>query len=104
MLRHQYLTRTNRRGPHSPNDGPHRFPSYGGYYELYKGERIREAACWAHARRKFFELADLRGAKGKLFRPLALEAMRRIDAVIAVERDINGVTAEQRLGGGEAIA
>lgn len=71
--------------------------AYGGYNELYKGDRIREAACWAHARRKFFELADLRGAKGKLVRPLALEALRRIDAVIAVERDINGVTAEQRL-------
>src|SRR5229473_333921 len=36
--------------------------AYGGYRKLYDGERgsgpILEAACWAHARRKFFVLAD----------------------------------------------
>ena len=40
--------------------------AYGGYGKLYEGERkpapIIEAACWAHARRKFFELADIEGA------------------------------------------
>ena len=40
-----------------------------------------EAACWAHARRKFFELADLQKA------PIAIEAVARIDAIFAIERD-----------------
>jgi hypothetical protein len=52
---------------------------------------ITEAACWSHGRRKFFVLADL----GKS--PLALEAVRRIDEVFAIEREINGIAAEQRL-------
>src|SRR5204863_5664558 len=52
--------------------------------------RIIEAACWAHGRRKFFVLADLRQA------PLAIEAVRRIDEIFAVEREINGATPEQR--------
>jgi hypothetical protein len=40
---------------------------------------------------KFFELADLRKA------PLAVEAVRRIDAIFAIEREINGFAAAQRL-------
>jgi hypothetical protein len=63
--------------------------------DLYDARRrpgpVAEAACWSHARRKFFELADLRKA------PLAIEAVRRIDAIFAIEREINGATAEQRL-------
>src|SRR4051812_31877220 len=51
---------------------------------------ITEAACWAHARRKFFEIAELKKA------PIAIEAVRRIDALFAVEREINGMTAEGR--------
>src|SRR2546428_69347 len=51
---------------------------------------IAEGACWSHGRRKFFVLADL----GKS--PLALEAVRRIDEVFAIEREINGIAAEQR--------
>ena len=50
-----------------------------------------EAACWAHGRRKFFSLAEL----GKA--PLAVEAVRRIDAIFALEREINGGSAAQRL-------
>jgi hypothetical protein len=52
---------------------------------------VTEAACWAHGRRKFFPLAELARA------PLAIEAVRRIDAIFDVERSINGVPAEQRL-------
>ena len=52
---------------------------------------ITEAACWAHGRRKLFVLADVAKA------PLAIEAVRRIDAIFDVEREINGLTAEQRL-------
>jgi len=49
-----------------------------------------EAACWSHARRKFFVLADVARA------PLALEAVRRIDAIFAIEREINGASSGQR--------
>ena len=52
---------------------------------------ITEAACWSHARRKFFVLADVAKA------PLALEAVRRIDALFDVERALNGVPEDQRL-------
>lgn len=49
------------------------------------------AACWSHARRGFFELAELQKA------PIAIEAVRRIDALFAIEREINGRSAGQRL-------
>ncbi|MBV8779079.1 MAG: IS66 family transposase, partial [Alphaproteobacteria bacterium] len=83
--------------------------AYGGYNKLYEADRkpgpIIEATCWAHARRPFFVLADLaanarRKAQGKsasVISPLALEAVRRIDAVFAIEREINGHSAAERL-------
>ena len=68
--------------------------AYGGYAELYALERkpdpITEAGCWAHARRNFYELAQLRQA------PLALEAVRQIDTIFDLERDINGQSVEAR--------
>lgn len=67
--------------------------AYGGYGQLYEGGRIREAGCWAHARRKFFELADIRQP---LINPLAVEAVHRIDALMAIERELNGASPEQR--------
>ena len=78
--------------------------AYAGFNQLYAAKRrpgpITEAACWAHGRRKFFELADVTAkARGKLkvIAPLALEAVKRIDAIFDVEREINGDPAEQRL-------
>ena len=69
--------------------------AYAGFGDLYDARRrpgpITEAGCWAHGRRKFFVLADV----GKS--PLAAEAVRRIDSIFAVEREINGLSAEQRL-------
>jgi transposase len=69
--------------------------AFSGFGQLYAPGRpagdIVEAACWAHARRKFFEIAELKKA------PIALEAVRRIDALFAIEREINGMTAEARL-------
>src|SRR5207249_9065932 len=50
-----------------------------------------EAACWAHARRKFFDLARLDKA------PIAIEAVERIDVLFAIEREINGKTPQERL-------
>jgi transposase len=69
--------------------------AYAGYNALYEGTRkpapIIEAACWAHGRRKHFELAKLAHA------PIAIEAVKRIDAIFDVEREINGLASEQRL-------
>jgi hypothetical protein len=68
--------------------------AYAGFNELYNARRrpgpIAEAACWAHGRRNFFELADLKKA------PLASEAVRRIDAIFAIERELNGLAATDR--------
>ena len=58
---------------------------------------MTEALCWAHARRKFFELADLARAGKAPPAPLAVEAVRQIDAIFAHERAINGRTAADRL-------
>ena len=78
--------------------------AYAGFNRLYDTNRrpgpLIEAACWSHARRKFFELADIAAkARGKLtvIAPLALEAVKRIDAIFAIEREINGVAAAQRV-------
>ncbi|PYE30375.1 transposase IS66 family protein [Rhizobium sp. PP-F2F-G38] len=48
------------------------------------------AFCFAHARRKFFELADVarnarRGKGAKPISPVALEAVKRIDALFAID-------------------
>ena len=80
--------------------------AYGGYNRLYLPDRkprpIVEALCWSHARRKFFELADIaanarRGKNAAPISPIALEAVRRIDAVFDVERDVNGQRDDERL-------
>jgi transposase len=83
--------------------------AYGGYIELYAPTRmpapVLEAGCFAHARRKFFELADVEGAARRKSRgeragmiyPIALEAVQRIDALFDVERAINGKHAGERL-------
>jgi transposase len=78
--------------------------AYAGFNRLFEPDRepgpVIEAACWAHARRKFFVLADIGlKARGKLpvIAPLAVEAVRRIDAIFDAERGINGAAAEQRL-------
>ena len=75
--------------------------AYAGFSRLYAAQRrpgpLIEAACWSHARRKFFVLADIAAkARGKLpvVAPLALEAVKRMDAIFAIEREINGLTAE----------
>ena len=80
--------------------------AYGGYNALYDPSRkpgaITPALCWAHARRQFFELADIaanarRGRNAAAISPVALEAVRRIDALFDIERGINGLAADERL-------
>jgi len=68
--------------------------AYAGFNRLYAPGRapgpIIEAACWAHARRKFYELAQVAKA------PIATEAVTRIDWLFAIERAIHGQSAEAR--------
>jgi hypothetical protein len=80
--------------------------AHSGYNGLYDPSRstgpIIAALCWAHARRQFFELVDIganaRRRKGTAaISPLALEAVKRIDALFDIERGINGLTADERL-------
>ncbi len=54
---------------------------------------ITEASCWDHGGAKFFELADLAKA---MRAPMAIEAVRRIDEIFAIERELNGEPAERR--------
>jgi transposase len=63
---------------------------YAGFNELFAGNRISEAACWAHVRRKFF---DVHAATAS---PIAAEALNRIADLYAVERTITGAPPEQR--------
>jgi len=67
--------------------------AYSGFNKLYEPSRrpapIIEVACWAHARRKLFDHARLKS-------PLAIEAVNRIDALFAIETEINGTSIECR--------
>ena len=81
--------------------------AYSGYNALFHADRLpaplTRALCWAHARRYFFELADVatqikkRRKKTPVISPLAVEAVRRIDAIFDIERAINGRSAQDRL-------
>src|SRR5881227_2764172 len=63
---------------------------YAGFNELFVGGRIVEAGCWAHVRRKFF---DVHAATGS---PIAKEALDRIGQLYAVEKTINGSPPDRR--------
>jgi transposase len=80
--------------------------AYGGYNDLYRPGRIpgpiTGALCWAHARRRVFELADIAGQvrggrPAHEISPVALEAVTRMDALFDIERGLNGLPAEVRL-------
>ena len=100
----------NRRGEHPQSHlegytGILQADAYGGYNALFEAGRepgpICQALCWAHGRRKFFELADIaaraKRGKGAQISPLALEAVKRIDELFDIEREINGESAQDRL-------
>jgi hypothetical protein len=80
---------------------------YNGFEPLSVAEKkavlITFAFCHAHARREFFELADIqkrardRKRKGKPISPIALEAVQRYDALFEIECQINGLSAAERL-------
>jgi transposase len=86
----------DRRGEH-PREHLHSFSgtlqadAYAGFHHLYAGERIKEAACWAHVRRKFYDLQVAHAS------PLAAEALKRIGELYAIESEIRGRPPEERL-------
>ncbi len=64
--------------------------AYAGYGALYEGGAIVEAACWAHARRAFYEIHTATDS------PIAAEAMQRIGALYQIETEIRGKPAQER--------
>ncbi len=67
--------------------------AYGGYLELYKDDRVTEAACWSHARRKLW---DIHERQHKLPGTLAHQGLERIGKIFKVEADIWGKPPEER--------
>jgi transposase len=82
------------RSASGPLAGSHAGDASSGYNRLYDPKRragpIVEVACWAHARRYFFDLARLNKA------PIGIEAVARTDALFAIEREINGSSPTER--------
>ncbi|UJY30086.1 IS66 family transposase [Escherichia coli] len=94
--------------------GPERYPStkspglgysgvlqadaYGGYRALYESGRITEAACMAHARRKIHDVH----ARAPTY--ITTEALQRIGELYAIEAEVRGCSAEQRLAARKARA
>ncbi len=65
---------------------------YAGFNELFAGNRITEAACWAHVRRKFF---DVHAATGS---PIAKQALDRIGDLYKIDKTIAGLPPDVRRG------
>ena len=63
---------------------------YAGFAKLYEGGQVREAACWAHVRRKFFDLHEANGSA------IAGEMLDRIGALYAIEKAIRGRPPDER--------
>jgi transposase len=107
-----YYASRDRRGEHPARHlasftGILQADAYSGFNGLYEAARkpapITPALCWAHARRQFFELADIaknarRGRSATAISPIALAAVQRIDALFDIERTINGLSADERRG------
>lgn len=64
--------------------------AYAGFNQLYENGRIQQAACWAHVRRKFYDLEQAHAS------PVAREALVRIGALYGIEEQIRGRPPEQR--------
>jgi transposase len=85
----------NRRGEHPQShlesfSGILQADAFAGYGALYADGKILEAACWAHARRKFFELHKAQAS------PIAAEALKRIAALYAIEAEVRGKLPDHR--------
>jgi len=64
--------------------------AYAGFHHLYQGDKIREAACWAHVRRKFYDFAEANAS------PIANEALARIAMLYAIEQQVRGQPTDVR--------
>jgi len=63
---------------------------YAGFDQIYETGRIEEAACWAHVRRKFYDLVEAHKSQ------TATRALERIAELYAVEKEIRGLPAQER--------
>jgi hypothetical protein len=86
----------NRKGEHPQSHlagftGTLQADGYAGYDQLYLSKPIREAACWAHVRRKFYDLEQAHAS------PIAAEALRRIGQLYAIESEIRTKPPDARL-------
>lgn len=69
---------------------------YAGFGKLYEPDangnvKVLEVACWAHARRGIFDDHE------KTKSAIAMAALERIGVLFAIEREINGQSADTRL-------
>ena len=64
--------------------------AYAGFNQLYENGRIEQAACWAHVRRKFYDLEQAHAS------PVAREALVRIGALYGIEEQIRGKPPNER--------
>ena len=64
--------------------------AYAGFNQLYEDGRVQQAPCLAHMRRKFCDLMEAHHS------PIASEAVERIAALYAIEKEIRGRSPEQR--------
>ena len=64
--------------------------AYAGFGTVYESGEVKEAACWAHARRKFYDLHVARASA------LTQEALERIGALYAIEAEIRGKPPDER--------
>ncbi len=93
-----YLYAEDRKGEHPAAHlagfrGILQVDGYGGFKGLLENRppgEIRLAFCWAHCRRRFYEIHRATGS------PLADEALRRISALYGIEAEIRGRSAEER--------
>ena len=67
--------------------------AFAGYDQLFADGQVVEAACWAHARRKYYEIHK---GQGEMPGTLAHQALLRIGALYGIEKDIRGKPAEER--------
>ena len=85
----------NRKGEHPARhlqtfQGILQADAYAGFGKLYDSGRVVPAACWAHVRRKFYEIAQAHDS------PLAQAALQRIGALYAIEAEIRGQSPQLR--------
>ena len=93
----------NRKGEHPQRhlkrfEGILQADAYAGFRALYDSGKVIPAVCWAHVRRKFYEIAEAHAS------PLADEALARISRLYAIESQIRGQPPDVRQGVRQARA